>query len=177
MAEIKALQGQATRRDVIKGTLKAGMYAAPVIAVGAIPFAASAVTGPTGVSFLVNGANATTVAFGSTFTVLGQNIPAGTTVYRVLLRTSAPNSGFFSYATGVVIGANKTYSETISTTAGNAIGNNGPGTYQSFLTTTLPTVGSSVSNGSLTPPVTITVTAQGAFVQPANAKANGAQEG
>lgn len=176
MADFKALQGQATRRDVIKGTLKAGMYAAPVIAVGAIPFAASAVTGPNGVSFLVNGANSATAIFGTSFTLLGQNIPAGTVVFRVLQRISSPNANTFTFSAPVTIDATKTYFESVFTAGSNIIGFFGPGTYQAFLTTVQPTATNNGGSGALTGPLTITVTAQGTFAQPGTVRAN-AQEG
>ncbi len=91
----KALQGKATRRDVIKGTLKAGAYAAPLVVAGALPLAVGAVTGIGGVQLFINGSGAanTTIPFGNAFTVSGRGFQPNSVLYRSI----ASNAGTFTF--------------------------------------------------------------------------------
>lgn len=91
---------RATRRDVIKGTLKGAAYAAPIVLATAVPMAVgaqvtrpatatavppTATTVPSGPTLLLNGsaANGQTFANGSTATVTGTGYIPGAIVYNV----------------------------------------------------------------------------------------------
>lgn len=118
MAELKALQGKATRRDVIKGSLKAGAYAAPIIAAGAVPFAVGAVTGVRGIRLLVNGQNTITIAFGNSFTISASGLVPNQTVTRIIASTTV--GGALSFR-NLVADANGNLVETINTGNNTAI--------------------------------------------------------
>jgi len=128
--EPKILRGQATRRDIIKGALKAGAYAAPIVAVGAVPFAVGAVTGPSGVTLLINGANTATLAGNVNFTLTGTRFTPGATIYRVAYPNFTGTGFAFSFlTTPLTIAANGTISSTENTGNVGAFTTNGPGSY------------------------------------------------
>jgi len=106
-----AMQGQATRRDVIKGSLKAGVYAAPVVLSAAVPIVALAVSGPGGQVLNVapaSGPLGTVFSFaGSRFTpnatydVVRVAAPAGTPTTGVIVTVTASSLGTFSFSVSV----------------------------------------------------------------------------
>lgn len=96
--EFKVLKAQASRRDVIKGTLKGAAYAAPIMVASAIPMAVGAVTGQFGQSLFVNGLNTVTVTSGSFLTFTGRGFRPGQAVF---LQIQSLNTG-----AAIVTGAN-----------------------------------------------------------------------
>ncbi len=145
----KALQGKATRRDVIKGTLKAGAYAAPIIVAGALPLAAGAVTGTGGVRILINGSNAatTTVPYGSSFTVSGSGFQPNSVIYRSIADGA---SGTFTFLP-ITVDGNGNFSNVINTTTSTEIttfsNQQATRTYAIVISTTQPTT-TIVTNGA-----------------------------
>ncbi len=115
----KALQGKATRRDVIKGTLKAGAYAAPIIVAGALPLAAGAVTGIGGVRISINGNGAAnvTVAYGTTFTIAGSGFQPNSIVYRSIAYGPA---GTFT-TLPITVDGNGNFTQLVNTTTSTEI--------------------------------------------------------
>jgi len=127
---LPAGRGVATRRDVLKGALKTGAYAAPVIVMGAIPMAVGAVTAPT-MTPVPTGPRVfvapTSGPAGTTFAIAGTGFPVSTTLEIRLISgpvaaatfpvtTSATGVFFTTFTVGNALGTRVLAVEPVGTT-------------------------------------------------------------
>lgn len=133
----QGMQGSTTRRDVLKGVLKTGAYAAPVIVASAITTGVAAVTGVGGVTLFINGGNTASLTRSSTISLTGSGYQPGSTVYfiyRANTPTSTRPSDAYQIGTYVVpAGGTLSISEAVLMVAPVRI--NGPGSFSVFIST------------------------------------------
>ncbi len=128
---LQVVRGTATRREVIKGALKAGAYAAPVIVAGTIPMAVGAVTPaptmtpvPAGPRVFVAPASGPA---NTTFAIAGSGFPVSTTLEVRLVSgpvsaatftvtTSATGAFFTTFTVGTALGTRVLAVEPVGTT-------------------------------------------------------------